>query len=127
MDASTYLRRKKESMTQYIHKPAFMDAGTRTELLGRAAGSAHYVSPNVKPAAIATCLTSKPAFTGSATAEPVKVAAPGCCSAADANSITIPCCTMIYEPSSTIPVCKVQPYVGTRIQHSEAVASHVCG
>jgi hypothetical protein len=121
MDASTYLRRKKESMIQYIHKPAFVDAGTRTEFLGRTAGSAHYAGQTAQPA-IPTCMTSKPAFAG---ATPVKVVAPGCC-ITDTQSITLPCCEMIYEPPHNTTACKVEPYVGTRIQHNAAVDFHTC-
>ncbi len=109
MDASTYLRRKKESMPQYIHRPVCVDASTRTERIARAAGSAYYVSPNVKPAVIPTCLTSKPAVTGNVDA--IKVL-PGC--ASDVGPITLSCCSMIYEPETPVTSCKVEPYVDHR-------------
>ncbi len=39
MDYSTYLRRKRESMTQYVHRKPFLDAGIRTEMLAKQANS----------------------------------------------------------------------------------------
>ena len=125
MDASTYLRRKKETMTQYIHKPTFMDAGLRTSVLGKVAGASHYVSPNTKVAPIDPCQTAAIAFTGSATAKPVFVQ-PGCCAVADNASIAIQGCPMIYEQPSYIESCKVTPYHGTPAQQSEAGALKCC-
>ena len=112
MDASTYLRRKRESMPQYIHKPTVMDAGQRTAILSQSAGSAHYVSPNAAKD-LTTCAShTTHGFAGSATATPVRV--PGCCAAPSAGPITLPGCERIYEPSHTPTACKVTPYFGTR-------------
>jgi hypothetical protein len=125
MDASTYLRRKKETMTQYIHKPTFMDAGLRTNVLGKIAGASHYVSPNTKVAPINPCDTANMGFTGSATATPVFVQ-PGCCVPPATGSIVKPCCDMIYEPEQYVQACKVVPYYGTPAQQSEAAALPCC-
>jgi hypothetical protein len=130
MDASTYLRRKKESLGQYIHKPAFMDAGARTEMVvGKAAANAYYVSPATAfaPIAKSSCTTcGSTGYSGSASAQPYK-APPGCCVTRDTTSITRACCPMIYEASSTYtPACKVTEYCAPRTAQTEAVALHTC-
>jgi hypothetical protein len=123
MDASTYLRRKKESLGQYIHTRKTMDAGLQTSIIGNNASAAHYVSPNTKTAPINPCETAKVAFTGSASAQPVRIqaVAPGCCPLPDTATI-LPCCPMIYEPERYIPTCKVLPYFATPAQQKEAGA-----
>ncbi len=123
MDASTYLRRKKESMEKYIATPKCMDAGLRTSMLSKT--GAHYVSPNTKVAPINPCSTSTVGFTGSATAKPVFVQ-PGCCITSDTRPIVLPCCDMIYEQDKYVSACKVQPYYGTPAQQSEAAAVKCC-
>ena len=115
-------------MTQYIHKPVFMDAGLRTSVLSHSAGAAHYVSPNTNVAPVDPCLITHVGFTGSATAKPVFVkAVPGCTVASDTQSIVKPCCDMIYEPQQYVSDCKVAPYYGTPAQMKQAGALKCCG
>lgn len=124
MDASTYLRRKKEAMAMYVNPSRFVDAGFRTEMLGKAAGSLTYISPNTKQTPIDPCTTDKVPFTGSASAQPVKVPGGVCCVQQHTNPTTTPCCPMIYMSTGYVSDCKHTPYYGTRVQQAAAEALH---
>jgi len=70
MDASTYLRRKREAMPQIIARNSSMDAGMRTEMLGRAVNST-FISKNSVNGVVTDCCQALPSY-GSANTQPIK-------------------------------------------------------
>jgi hypothetical protein len=115
MDASAYLRRKKEAMTQYIHRTPYLDAGVRTEMLARNAASV-----SKYPHVVQTCCSGVPPQTTSNSSD--------CCQANNRNDlyttpyITKGCCPMIYAVSTpTSTVCSYS-YQATPAQQRAAWA-----
>lgn len=114
MDASTYLRRKKEAMTQYIHRTPYLDAGIRTEMLAHNAASV-----SKYPHVVQTCCSGVPEQTNSNSS--------ACCQANNRNDlyttpyITLNCCPMIYNSTPTSSVCAYS-YMATPAQQKEAWA-----
>ncbi len=118
MDASTYLRRKKEAMTTYIHRTPYLDAGLRTEVLQKNAAA---VTPQANPHIVPNTCCIQETGTSSQTAAP-------CCKNNDRSDlyttpyITLPCCPIPYLSTTYLSPCKVLPYQATPAQQSEASA-----
>lgn len=116
MDASQYLRRKKEAMQQYIHRTPYLDSGLRTEVLGKNAAA---VTPIANPRIIPnTCCMQT---TGTSSGQPAP-----CCKNNDRSDLyTHPyivksCCSYPTVSTTYLSPCKVLEYQATPAQQSEA-------
>lgn len=119
MDYSTYLRRKRESMTQYVHRKPFLDAGIRTEMLGKQANSVS--APTTEPAARVLPCAAATVGLGGNYVEPIRPANTklACAICESRNSLyTDPYivkegCPIPYEIKTYISPCK-KPCDGPR-------------
>jgi hypothetical protein len=125
MDASQYLRRKRESMSMFQKRPLFQDAGQRTEMLGMQAATYKPATATTAPFTPACC-TSSPAQGGSSV-EAIKPTT--CCTDRSylytAPGISTPCCPFPSTIATYLSPCKVQCYQGTTAQQATAVARRV--
>jgi hypothetical protein len=116
MDSSTHLERKKQAMTQYLHRQSCVDAGLHTKIQNIMANT-YYVSPNDTWKSNENTIPIKPA--------------PGCVSkglCADIRSspyISTPCIPILYVSTMYVPTCKVALYQATPNEQSAAVARAV--
>ena len=127
MDASQYLRRKREAMSMYVKRELFQDAGFRSEMIGKQAATFIANPASIPKVFTPACNTSSPAQGGSACAEPVKPT--NCCvSRADLYTtpgITTACCPFQSTVATYLSPCKVIPYQGTTAEQSAAVGRRV--
>lgn len=119
MDYSTYLRRKRESMTQYVHRKPFLDAGIRTEMLGKQANSVS--APTTEPAARVLPCAAATVGLGGNYVEPIRPAnAKLACAICESRSslytdpyIVKEGCPIPYEIKTYVSPCK-KPCDGPR-------------
>ncbi len=125
MDASTYLRRRKEAMTQYVRRSPYQDAGMRTETLGKQ--TATFITNT--PVETLACCTTSPAFSGPDASSVTAIKPTNCCVSRDdlytTPYIVKPCCPFPSETTTYLSPCKVTYYQATPTHQKEAAARMV--
>lgn len=116
MDSSTYLERKKQAMTQYLHRQSCVDAGLHTKIQSIIANK-YYVSPNDTWKSDDNVIPIKPA--------PGCVSNNLCTDIGSSTYITLPCVPISYVSTMYVSPCKVALYQATPNEQSAAVACAV--
>jgi hypothetical protein len=118
MDAGTYLRRKRECMTQYISRNVVVPESLRIEAAAKKANTVY----NLNPAKGNVCCPKGTGFGGGAVT-PIRgtPGSTGCCNTTGGAKIRLQGCPIPYDaPAAYVSEKPCCGYTGTRAQQTEA-------